>query len=152
MRIRQYAYFALFSGSMPATEITARLTIEPDKVKTRGSRWTEPPIPVHHVWQVICDDRGMTVDEQVRKVVDRVRPRQAAIAELTREPDARCGAVLEVVRYFDDENGEEEELSPPDAQLQKLPGQHQLLGWHLDRDILAFLIAVNAEIDVDEYG
>jgi hypothetical protein len=26
------------SGSMPAVEITTRLTIEPDKVKTRGSR------------------------------------------------------------------------------------------------------------------
>ena len=78
MRIRQYAYFAVFSGSMPATEITARLMIEPDKVWTRGSRRAEPPIPVHHVWQVTCDDRGMTVDEQVRKVVDRVRPRQAA--------------------------------------------------------------------------
>jgi hypothetical protein len=152
VRIRQYAYFAVFSESMPATEITARLMIEPDKVMIRGSRRAEPPAPVVHKWKVICDDRGMTVDEQVRKVVDRVRPRQAAIAELTREPDARCGAVLEVVRYFDAENGEEEELSPPDAQLQKLPGQHQLLGWHLDRDILAFLIAVNAEIDVDEYG
>jgi hypothetical protein len=152
VRIRQYAYFAVFSESMPATEITARLMIEPDKVMIRGSRRAKPPSPVKHGWEVICDDRGMTVDEQVRKVVDRVRPRQAAIAELTREPDARCRAVLEIVRYFDAENGEEEELSPPDAQFQKLPGQHQLLGWHLDRDILAFLIAVNAEIDADEYG
>jgi hypothetical protein len=73
VRIRQYAYFAVFSGSMPATEITARLMIEPDEVKTRGSRRVEPPVPVDHVWEVICDDRGMTVDEQVRKVVDRVR-------------------------------------------------------------------------------
>jgi hypothetical protein len=152
VRIRQYAYFAVFSESMPATEITVRLMIEPDKVRIRGSRRAEPPSPVNHAWQVICDDRGMTVDEQVRKVIDRVRPCRAAIAELTREPDALCGAVLEVVRYFDDQTGEEEELSPPGAPLQKLPGQHQLLGWHLDRDILTFLIAVNAEIDADEYG
>ena len=152
MRIRQYAYFALFSESMPATEITARLMIEPDKVMIKGSRRAEPPSPVKHAWEVICDDRGMTVDEQVRKVIDRVRPCQAAIAELTREPDALCWAVLEVVRYFDDQTGEEEELSSPDAQLQKLRGQHHLLGWHLDREILTFLIAVNAEIDADEYG
>ncbi|MBO0878343.1 MAG: DUF4279 domain-containing protein, partial [Pseudonocardia sp.] len=142
----------MFSESMRATEITARLMIEPDRVATRGSRVAEPPRPVYHSWEVVCDGRGMAVDEQVRKVVDRVRPRRAAIAELTQEPDACCGAVLAVVRHFDDEDGEEEELSPPDAPLQKLSGQHQLLGWHLDRDILDFLFAVNAEIDVDEYG
>lgn len=96
--------------------------IEPDKVMIRGSRRAEPPSPVKHGWEVICDDRGMTVDEQVRKVIDRVRPRQAAIAELTREPDARCWTVLEIVRYFDDQTGEEEELSPPDAQCR---GSHR---------------------------
>jgi hypothetical protein len=62
------------------------------------------------------------------------------------------GCYLQLVRFFDDEDGEEEELSPPDAPLQKLSGQHQLLGWHLDRDSLGFLAHVGAEIDADEYG
>jgi hypothetical protein len=137
---------------MPATEITARLMMQPDGVRIKGSRRAEPPVPVCHSWRVICDDQGLTVDEQVTRVVDRLRPHQPTIAELTREPGARCGAVLQVVRYFDDENGEEEELNPPDARFQKLSGQHQLLGWHLDRRTLVFLMTVNAEIDVDEYG
>jgi hypothetical protein len=40
----------------------------------------------------------------------------------------------------------------PDTPLQKLPGQHQLLGWHLDRDAVRLLARVGAEIDADEYG
>jgi hypothetical protein len=74
----------------------------------------------------------------------------ALIREVTTEESA--GAVLQVVRYFDDPDGEEEELSPPDAELQKLSGQHQLLGWHLDREVLDFLMATGASLDVDEYG
>jgi hypothetical protein len=35
--------------------------------------------------------------------------------------------------------------------LQSLPGQHHLLGWQLDAQVLAFLVAVGAELDVDEY-
>jgi hypothetical protein len=54
--------------------------------------------------------------------------------------------------YFDDEEGEEEEHSASDARFQKLPGQHQLLGWRLGQDILTFLTSVRAELDVDEYG
>src|SRR5580692_7691813 len=43
VRIRQYATFTLFSGSMTAGEITARLMVEPDKIRTRGSRQAAPP-------------------------------------------------------------------------------------------------------------
>jgi hypothetical protein len=62
------------------------------------------------------------------------------------------GCYLQLVRQFDDDEGEEEELSPPDAPLQKLAGQHQLLGWHLEADSVGFLARVGAEIDCDEYG
>ncbi len=60
--------------------------------------------------------------------------------------------MLQLVRYFDDEDGEEEELSPSDAPLRKLAGQHQLLGRHLEADSLRFLARVRAAIDADEYG
>ena len=62
------------------------------------------------------------------------------------------GCNLQLVRYFDDHEGEEEELSPPHAPLEKLAGQHQLLRWHVERDSLQFLARVGAEIDADEYG
>jgi len=64
----------------------------------------------------------------------------------------RAVSELSVDCYLDDDDGEEEELSPADAPLQKLAGQHQLLGWHLDADSISFLARVGAEIDADEYG
>lgn len=33
-----------------------------------------------------------------------------------------------------------------------LPGQHQLLSWHVDIRIMEFLRNTRAELDVDEYG
>jgi hypothetical protein len=39
----------------------------------------------------------------------------------------------------------------PDG-LEKLAGQHQLLGSHLNREVLDFLTEVGAELDADEYG
>jgi hypothetical protein len=36
--------------------------------------------------------------------------------------------------------------------MKKLPGQHQLLGWHLGTEDLAFLASISAVLDVDEYG
>lgn len=59
---------------------------------------------------------------------------------------------MRVVRYLAAEDGAEEELSSPDARLQKLPGQHHLLSWTVDREVLEFLSAVEATLDVDEYG
>ena len=66
-----------------------------------------------------------------------------------------------MVRYFDDDEGEEEVLTPSRTEgvaipiwsgRVKLPGQHQLLGWHLDRKTMEFLVEVGAEVDADEYG
>jgi hypothetical protein len=66
------------------------------------------------------------------------------------------GSVLQVVRFFDDEDGEEEELSvvelPDGDQLTKLSGQHQLLGWRLAPNVIDFLSTTHAILDVDEYG
>ena len=38
MRVRQYAYFALISNTLTASEITGRLGIEPDAISVRGSQ------------------------------------------------------------------------------------------------------------------
>lgn len=65
-------------------------------------------------------------------------------------------ATLQILRDFDAADGEGE--AHPDLQLPNrdtlvtLPGQHQLLGWHLDGETLKFLSYVGAEIDCDEYG
>jgi Domain of unknown function (DUF4279) len=83
-------------------------------------------------------------------VLQRLRPAEARLVELAKHPD--CSVVLQLVRYFDDEEGEPERLSDSDAGVQKLGGQHQLLGWHLSSADLGFLSRIGASIDADEYG
>jgi hypothetical protein len=150
MKIEQYAYFGIYSDEMPPDEITARVGVEPDHVAVRGSRIQDPPRPVSHMWHVECREPGLTVDEQIARVVARVGPKRAAIRALV-ESSSDTGAVLRIVRYFDSDQGEEEELTVV-GDLHKLTGQHQLLGWHLSSDVLDFVRDVHAEIDADEYG
>ncbi len=154
--MRQYAYFSLFSDRVTAAQMTARLLVEPDEVRVRGSRRIEPPVPVSHAWMITCRAPGLGIDDQVGRIVARLTPHTARIVgllgELVAGGDASAGAGLNVVRYFNDDDGEDEQFSAPDAALQKLSGQHQLLGWHLRRDVLEFLVAVGAFLDVDEYG
>ena len=108
------------------------------------------------------------MDEQLAHVLDRLEPHTAAIAVLAAElrtTDAaesadRIGrggpAQLSVARWFDMEEGEEEDdglVTLDDGRvLQRAGGQHQLLGWLLDRRAISFLAAVGADLDVDEYG
>lgn len=105
----------------------------------------------------MCREPGLTVDEMIDHLVDRLAPFSRAIGRLAEElnrgqgDDGPC-AVLQVVRYLDDEDGEEEALCPSHQGFEKIAGQHQLLGWHLDRRVLQFLISTRAELDVDEYG
>lgn len=63
---------------------------------------------------------------------------------------------LIIVRYFNDDDGEEELLDTTITKdgklLGKLPGQHQLLGWSLACEQLAFLASIQRPIWADEYG
>jgi hypothetical protein len=154
VRIRQYVYFALSSQTVTAAEVTGELGLEPDQVKVRGSRRSSPAIPVLHSWQIECDERGLDVDELITRVLDRVRPYADRIARLVMGRD--LDATLQIVRDFDAEDGEAEVLDdtllPDGTVLSKFPGQHQLLGWHLDADTMRLLLTMHAEVDCDEYG
>lgn len=155
VRVSQYVYFAVASTRLPAAELTARLGIEPDEVLVRASRLAEPPRPAAHQWRVVCREPGLTVDEQLGRVVDRLYQHAARIgalvAELRELDDWPSVATLQVVRIFDHPGGEEEAVPPPAGGRTKLAGQHQLLGWHLDTRTLDFLRVTGAELDVDEY-
>ncbi|MCX5067776.1 DUF4279 domain-containing protein [Micromonospora lupini] len=155
MLVSQYAYFALSSVRVPAAEITARLGIEPDEVVVRGSRQVDPARPATHRWKIACRKPGLGVDEQIAQIVDRLFTHAGRIGELAAELDrvdeASGASVLQVVRVFEHPDGEEEDLAGPVDGMQKLPGQHQLLGWHLDARVLEFLRRTRAELDVDEY-
>lgn len=154
MRIRQYVYFRLASDVVSAAEITEAVGADPDEFSVRGSKRTDPPRPASHSWELHCDQPGLTIDDQIQDVVQRVRPLADKIRELTARTDVV--AVIQVVRDFDAEDGEEEShddlVLPTGERFTTLLGQHQLLGWHLDADTLAFLARVGADIDCDEYG
>ncbi|MDG6109949.1 DUF4279 domain-containing protein [Dactylosporangium aurantiacum] len=144
MHVSQYAYFALFGRSTPAAAMAAVLGLEPDETTVRGSRIPEPKaVPVRHAWKVVCREPGLCVDEQIAHIVHRLAPHTQAIATLANRlvtEGEGCGAVLEVVRYFNGEGGGDAFTAAPD-----------LFGWHLDREVLDFLHATGAVLDVDEY-
>jgi hypothetical protein len=154
VRIKQYAYFVVRSEEIAGEVIAERIGLPGDRIRVRGSRVSQPPRPAFHTWEVVCDAPGLRVDAQIQQVFSRVGPYQSAIRKIV--ANDRCGATLQVVRYLGawlaDNEGEEEELTVEENDLDKLPGQHQLLGWHLDADVLAFLVDVGAQLDVDEYG
>jgi hypothetical protein len=114
MPLRQYAYFALFSQHTSAGDMTSQLGITPDEVTVRGSRFTEPTVvPVDHSWMVVCREPGLRVDEQITRILDRLQPDTDRICDLTRHL-ARTGggAVLQIVRYFNDTAGRSGFLRP----------------------------------------
>jgi hypothetical protein len=156
MRIRQHVTFALFSRRTTARQMTERLSIIPDEISVAGSRRADPPRPVEHAWRLTCRLPGLRVDAQIAELMDRMLPRKEHIIEFAQElhhdEPGRGGAKLSVVRYLNDSDGEEEQFNAPEAPLQKLPGQHQLLGWALQPTVMAFLLAAHAFIDVDEYS
>ncbi|WP_045563564.1 DUF4279 domain-containing protein [Streptomyces sp. FxanaA7] len=143
MPLRQHAYFALFSQHVSADDMTFQLGMPPDEVTVRGSRFTEPAVvPVDHSWMVVCREPGLRVDEQITRILDRLQPHTDRICDLTGQL-ARTGggAVLQIVRYFNDTD----QAHPGAADAPSL------LGWHLDRDVLDFLSATGAELDIGEY-
>ncbi|MFE6734995.1 DUF4279 domain-containing protein [Microbacterium sp. NPDC057650] len=151
VRIRQKVCFSLSSDPISTATITGALRTEPDEFSVRGSRQSVPPRPVQHSWKLCCSTAGLTVDDQIDHVVRRLRPLAEQIRELI--ADAPIEAVLQIVRDFDAEDGEEENLRVSDGDmLRPLAGQHQLLGWHLSAETLSFLAHLGADIDCDEYG
>ncbi|MFI5933153.1 DUF4279 domain-containing protein [Actinoplanes sp. NPDC051494] len=140
--VKQYVYFALKSDATTAEEITTRLGFKPDRVGVRGARQSSPPVPATHTWAVECRKPRMTVDEQVTEVLDRIRPIANGIRTLV-EP-GEIEAALHIVRYFevDDLEPEAAEDGPPES----------LLGWHLTIADLAFLVSIDADVDISEHS
>ncbi|MGW2207057.1 DUF4279 domain-containing protein [Streptomyces sp. NPDC001774] len=149
MPLDQYVYFALSSEHTSAQEMTALLGIQPDETKVRGSRIVQPAIPVCHRWMLVCRAPGLRVDEEIAHVLDRLRPHTDRIADLARrldeEPGAGTAAKLQVVRYF-----READEPSKDSHL-RTEEKPNLFGWSLDQEVLDFLAATGAFLDIDEY-
>ncbi|WP_093440873.1 DUF4279 domain-containing protein [Streptomyces sp. Cmuel-A718b] len=154
MPLRQYVYFALSSRRITAQEITDLLGIEPDETRVINPRRlpADPAKPFCQVWQVVCRGPGLHVDEQIACALGRLRPQTDRIAELMRqfnsaedEGEPGLEARLEVVRYFNEDEQQQEAGQPQEGE------RHNLFGWALDREAIEFLAATGAYLDVDEY-
>jgi hypothetical protein len=99
---------------------------------------------VHQVGEAGAPE-GPSPNEQIVRILDRLRPHTSRIAELATWLTADSGgAVLQVVRYFN----ETDQDQPDTTDTSDTPN---IFGWHLDRNVLGFLTTVGAELDVDEY-
>ena len=127
---RQYASFGFWSRRMPASEMAARLGLDPDEISVRGADLIDPPVPASHEWKVTCRDPEISLDEQVERLMQRLTPFASEISELAEhlERDDCGGARLRIVQHAD---------------------EHEL-GWRLDREVVRFLELMHADVTVDE--
>jgi len=150
----QYAYFALRDEKTTAAEVTGYLGIEPDEVRVRASTQVFPPRPSSHSWAVVSRTENVALDVHISRVLDRVAPAAGHVRRLV--DDRGVEARLVIVRYFSDDDGDDEEfdasITPGGDLLEHLPGQHQQLGWFLPVETLTLLASMRASIWADEYG
>ena len=143
VRVRQYVHFSITSQHVTASEITARLGIEPDEVTVRGSRLTDPATPPTHAWTITCTQPGLSVDQQLLRIVSRLRPCFDDVIALSGElaaADPEYGGVsLELVSYPD--------AHPAAGETAAGVGVlDPLRQWALERDAIQFLLATNAAL------
>lgn len=85
MRIRQYAYFAIYSDRLTPSDMTGYLGVEPDSFRIRGSKTTEPPVPRHHSWRIDSGQPRLTVEAHLQVIVDRLNPYASAVGTLVEQ-------------------------------------------------------------------
>ena len=150
MKIYQYADFLVKSVSVSADDVTAALGVKPTRVWVRGERSVEPVRPQTHGWSLRATGGGV-VDELVLELLDRIEPAAGKFAQLTSGGEAT--ATISFMRSFGDDDGVEEDAGPElPGNLVRMSGQHQLLGFHLDVDLMRRLVALDCSLDFDEYG
>jgi Domain of unknown function (DUF4279) len=151
MKINQYAHIVVGSDAFDPDQITVLLGLGPTSVRWRGSSSIHPMIPVTNLWKLRASGSGR-VDDLIVELVETLESVREALTELMQNEQAWVS--ISVLRDFRDSEGVDEDLHPADvpAELVKLPGQHQLLGFHLDVALMSRLVALGCLVDADEYG
>lgn len=155
MRVRQSASFGISSLSVTPDEITSRVQLVPDETKAKGSRFAEPkPVPRFHLWRVRsgCPET-VELSDHFAALVARIEPFAPQIRAFLDSSDA--DGQFSIVRKF--EAGPELDtivdvgrVGP--GYLERIRGQHPLLGFHLDQHILDLANGLGVGFDFDEYG
>ena len=123
--------FSISSTSVTAAAVAETLGLEPDSRSVRGSRNLDLPSPRNHVWRIIDDSGKRHIDDQAHAIVGRLRPHVEGLQRLSAHDEVQLG--MSLLRELGS--------TTPRADI----------GWHLDQDVLAFLVAVGADLDCDEY-
>ena len=154
MRVRQYACFSISSPSVPPDEITSRLLLEPDEAKPKGSRIGGPsPVPRVHLWKMMSGRADTSpLDEHFAALLARLEPREQEIQTFLSSSDAH--GWIRAVRRFE-AGAEDDNIVEPGrlvGGLERLRGQHPLLGFALDVRIVELAARMHVGFDFDEYG
>jgi len=122
-------YFALYGKDFDPNEVTRLVGIEPTRAQRKGD-----PRPKHSIWKVSTDhveDEAIDIYEMSSTLVARLRPFAERIAEVKQQLGLE--AVLEVVLR----------ITTDDTKSTPVIG--------FDTEVITFLNAVGAYIDVDTY-
>ncbi|MEV0551787.1 DUF4279 domain-containing protein [Nocardia salmonicida] len=146
MKIRHYSYFELASTIVSVAELTICLGVEPDHLEVKGTTNARGRVRMLHTWR-ISDDREGAVDEQLERLIDRLKPGRTQLIALA--SDADIWSRMQVVRYYHDPDGVHyAPAGTPSDQVSEWP---RPLGWHLSVPTLEFLSLTATSFDVDEF-
>jgi hypothetical protein len=129
--------------------------VTPDETKAKGSRAAGPkPLPRFHLWTVQSGFPDTAeLNDHLAALASKISPFIQHIRSFLDSSDAH--GQFSIVRKF--ESGSELETivdvgrNGP-GNLERLRGQHPLLGFHLDREIVDLAHDLGVDFDFDEYG
>jgi hypothetical protein len=155
VKVRQYVYLAVRSESVDPGIISERLRLMPDVVKLRGSRRAgPPPVPRTHLWRLNSgvESEDLPLGHHLDALLARLGDSAHRLRQLT--IDEEVSAVIQVVRRFDPgpEDRHVVEPGPPPGEVERLGGQHRLLGFSIEAELLAYAAVAGIGFDFDEYG
>jgi hypothetical protein len=135
-------------------EITARTQLSPDETKVRGSSVAWQDFPRFHLWTVRsgCPDTA-DLDTHFAALVERIAPCTSQIRAFLESSDSE--GCFSVVRKFEagpelDAIADIGRIGP--GNLERLRGQHPLLGFALDGATLDLAHTLGVGFGFDEYG
>lgn len=135
--------------------ITEAVGVVPDETRPLGSRRGWPhPIPRFNIWNLgsgLPDTAPL--GDHLDALVAKLKPHAARIREFIANSDAEGG--LQIVRYFTPGPEDSEVLASNIVEIpgmERLGGQHPLLGFHVDESFIRLAVDLGVEIDFDEYG
>ncbi len=135
--------------------ITSRVQLVPDETKAKGSRIAGPtPVPRFHLWTVKsgCPETA-DLNAHLSALAAKIEPYARLIRTFLDSSEA--DGQFSIVRKF--EAGPELDAIVDvgrygPGNLERLRGQHPLLGFHLDREVIDLATSLGVDFDFDEYG